>query len=157
MARTGRALPWTTRADVVQTLRRRWERGDFPAALAQGQTVVPLTLSLRGPTARDVADRFGEVQEWVRSWEAQAPPGIRLEYEPVGGRLVGVNRVPARACVDDVRQLWRLLGVTRQVETLSMLLGVVREGYPQLEPWARAHPRELLMSASVVQADARHL
>jgi hypothetical protein len=138
------------RADVVQALHRRWDRGEFLLAMARGQPVVPLVVPLRGPSARDVADRFGEVQDWVRTWEAQAAPGIRLEYDAVGGRLVGVNRVPARACLDDARQLWRLLGVQRQVESLTVLLGTVREQYPELEEWARAHPREVLAREAVL-------
>ena len=61
---------------------------------------MPQSVAIRGPTAREVADRFADVQDWVRRWETGSR-GLRLEYGTVGGRLVGVNRIPVRAAVED--------------------------------------------------------
>ncbi len=141
---------WTTRADVVATLGTRWRRGDFLSALAHGEPVVPQSVSLRGPSVRDVAGRFGEVQDWVRDWEsAAATAGIRLEYAPIGGRLIGTNRLPTKAWIDQEALLWRLLGVGREVAAFADLITLTDREYPALLPWARAHPRQVLAAATV--------
>lgn len=140
--------PWTERSDVVGVLRKRWQRGEFLTALAQTRPVVPQAVRLRGPSVREVADRFGEVQDWVRRWEADAS-GLRLEYVTVGGRLVGSNRVPGRVWVDDEARLWRLLGVHDDVAAFRQVLTQTRDSYPELEPWVRRHPRAALAEATV--------
>lgn len=137
---------WTTRSDVVQTLRKRWGRGDYLTALAQGGTVVPLSVPLRSPGARELADRFGEVQDWVRRWEADPAP-LRLEYGTVGGRLIGANRVPVRVWADDEAALWHLLGVRPEVEAFTRLLERTRADDPRLEPWVHRHPLAALAAA----------
>ncbi len=141
---------WTTRADVVATLGTRWRRGDFLTALAQGEPVVPQSVSLRGPSVRDVAGRFGEVQDWVRAWESVGTAGgIQLEYAPIGGRLIGANRLPVRARIDQEPLLWRLLGVSHEVAIFADLMTLTEADYPELVPWARVHPRQLLAAAPV--------
>jgi hypothetical protein len=139
--------PWTARPEVVEVLRRRWRRGEFLTALAQGRPVVPQLVPLRGPSAREVADRFGEVQDWVRRWESD-PSGLRLEYVTVGGRLVGSNRVPGRVWVDDEARLWRLLGVQDDVAAFGQVLAETEETYPELVPWVRRHPAAALAEAA---------
>ena len=96
----------------------------------------------------EVADRFGEVQDWVRRWEADTS-GLRLEYVPLGGRLVGSNQVPGRAWVDDETRLWRLLGVRDEVAAFRQVLALTRDTYPELEAWVRSHPTAALAEASV--------
>jgi hypothetical protein len=141
------AKSWTARSDVVDILRKRWQRGEFLTALAEGRAVVPQAVPLRGPSAREVADRFGEVQEWVRRWEADSS-GLRLEYVPVGGRLVGANRVPGRVWVDDEARLWQLIGVKTDVGAFRQVLALTRDTYPELESWVQAHPMAALAQAA---------
>lgn len=139
---------WTTRRDVVQVLEKRWHRGEFLTALAQGLPVVPQSVPLRGPGAREVADRFGEVQDWVRRWEDGAA-GLRLEYGTVGGRLIGANRLPVRTWVDDEALLWRTLGVGADVQAFRQLLAHTRLKYPELEPWVHRNPQAALAETAV--------
>jgi hypothetical protein len=138
---------WTARSDVVDALRKRWQRGEFLTALAEGRAVVPQAVPLRGPSAREVADRFGEVQAWVRRWEADSS-GLRLEYVPVGGRLVGANRVPGRAWVDGEDRLWQLIGVRGDVAAFRQVLALTRDTYPELQSWVQAHPVAALAQAA---------
>jgi hypothetical protein len=141
------ATRWTVRRDVVDGLRKRWDRGEFLISLAEGRPVVPQSVSLRGPSAREVADRFGEVQDWVRRWEGDGS-GLRLEYAAVGGRLIGSNQVPRRAWVDEEARLWRLIGVEADVAAFRELLAVTRQACPALAPWVREHPRTALAEAA---------
>lgn len=114
--------------------------------MAAGDPVVPQSVPVRGPGAREVADRFGDVQDWVRRWEADTA-GLRLEYVTVGGRLIGSNPIPCRAWVDDEARLWRLLGVEDDVAAFRQVVALTRDRYPELESWVRRHPRAALAEA----------
>ena len=109
---------------------------------------MPQSVAIRGPTAREVADRFADVQDWVRRWETGSR-GLRLEYGTVGGRLVGVNRIPVRAAVEDEPQLWRLLSVGRDVAVFRGLLDVTETDLAELVGWVREHPLQALAAAPV--------
>lgn len=137
------------RHDVVEVLRKRWQRGGLLIALAEGNPVVPQSISLRAPSAREVANRFGEVQDWVRRWEADASgSGLRLEYATVGGRLIGSNQVPRRVWVDDEARLWRLVGVEDDVAAFVQVVRLARDTHPDLERWVREHPSTALAAAA---------
>jgi hypothetical protein len=129
------AKTWTSPADVIAALARRWAKGEFLRAVAAGQIVTPLAVPVRGPSARQLADDFGSAQDWARSWQA-AP--FRVEYAAVGGRLIGVNRIPAKAWIDDDRELWRLLGTQRDVTCLLRLQSQTTD--PALRTWLAANP-----------------
>jgi hypothetical protein len=137
---------WTLPGDVVALLRKRWDRGDPLRRHARGESYEPVALPLRGPTAADLLDDLPAVQEWAARWAA-APRQLRVETRTVGGRRVGVNTVPARACVDDEPGLWALLGVARDVARLDAALAETRRTVPALEPWARDHAKDVLRHA----------
>jgi hypothetical protein len=136
---------WLTPTAVVQHLRRRWQRGEELARIARNQPWTPLAVPLSAPSSRDVADRFADVQSWVRSWEA-APRGLRVEHATIGGRLVGSNRLPVRVWVDRPEDLWRLLGVRSEVSTFTDLVALTPVD-PPLLAWVADHPEVALSAA----------
>lgn len=131
---------WTTPAEVISVLKRRWETGLYLSRVAAGEPWQAVDLPLRRPTATQLAHRFAEVQDWARLWNAVDPDLFRVEYRALGGRLTGVNQVPARVWVDTFEQLCRLLGVTRQARRFEQLLDETREAEPELLDWVAAHP-----------------
>jgi len=138
---------WTTLTDVLASLRRRWERGEFLTALAAGAEWSPLAIPLKGPTPREISGDFAAVQEWVRAWQSRAGQGragLRLESESVGGRIIGSNVVPRRVWVDSYQQLWALLGVAGEVRRFGELLAAAQTDAPRLAPWMTAHPMRVL-------------
>jgi len=134
---------WTTWPDVRTQLRRRWERGTFLAAHAAGLPFEPLDLPIRRPWPRDIGDRFDEVRAWRDGWTA-VPRGIRVVETPVGGRLIGVNQLPARVVIDTWANLLLVLGVRREVETFDAQLAAAHERAPALVDWMTAHPMQVL-------------
>jgi hypothetical protein len=136
--------------DVVATLRRRHDGGEFLTALAQERAFEPVGVSLRPPTSAQVAHRFGAVQDWAQDWLAFARRhALRLDLKDVGGRLVGSNAVPARVWVDDAETLWRLLGVRDDVRRYGDVLDLTARACPQLSGWTGAHPRDALANEAV--------
>ena len=149
-------MAWTAPADVVATLRRRWDRGEFLTMLAGGQEWQPLSVPLHGPTPGELASDFGAAQTWVRQWEAAGPPGMRLEHKVVGGRAIGANKLPCRAWIDSYPQLWALLGVTGKVRRFTGLLAETAARAPRIAGWTAANPRRVMASegdwARIIQA-----
>jgi hypothetical protein len=137
---------WTVPTDIENKLRRRWDRGEFLSGFAAGAPWEPLAIGLRGPTAREVAEKFDEVQAWFRQWRRARH--LRVEAKTVGGRLIGVNDVPARAWVDSYDQLWAVLGVLPQVRTFADLLDATARRAPTLAEWMIDHPLETLRHAA---------
>ena len=76
-------------------------------------------LPVRGPTSREAADRFGEVQDWVAGWRAARLGPARLETAGLGGRLIGTNQVPKRVVLDTADDVWAALGVTAEAPALG--------------------------------------
>lgn len=136
---------WTTPKDVVAKLRKRFDRGEFLISLALGADFEPVGIALRGPTAGELGSMFEAARAWVRVWESAAPQGVRLEYREVGGRVIGANRLPARAWVDGYEQLWSALGVAATVRRFTGLLAQAQaQGLPAVRDWAAANPIKAL-------------
>ena len=141
-----RRQAWTVPADVIATLRRRWERGEFLTMLASGQEWQPLSVPLHGPAPGELAADFGAAQTWVRQWEAAAPRGLRLEYKVIGGRAIGANKLPCRAWIEGYQQLWTLLGVAGEVQRFTGLLAETAARAPRAAAWMAANPRQAMAS-----------
>ena len=144
MTARGESARWSTPADVVGALRRRWDSGSLLARHASGEGWEPIGLPLRGPTATDLASDFGAAQDWARSWLAPARHGFRIENATVGGRVVGINEVPRRAWVDSFEQAWRILKVDHLVREFDSAVALADVDAPRLAEWARANPMAAL-------------
>ena len=135
---------WTNEADVIAALRRRWTRGDLLRALADGTPWQPIAVPIRAPSAGEIGAEFARVQDWATGWAAVAPRRMRVEYRSVGGRSVGVNRVPCRAWIDTPQQLWALLGVNGMVRRFCELVELTDGAAPLLVARMAARPHRVL-------------
>lgn len=140
--------PWTRPADVRTALHRKWQSGELLAAFASGAQWSPRDVPLRGPAAREIGDRLGEVREWAQEWERAGRGPLRVEYAKVGGRQFGSNLIPCRAWVDGYDQAWELLGVRAEVRRFAELAALTGERCPRLRPWLERRPRKVLELAA---------
>lgn len=143
------ASRWTEPADVLDTLRRRWARGDLLGRHSRGEVWEPVSLPVRGPTPTELATDLGAAQEWVSRWRAAHPRYLRVETMTVGGRVVGANEVPCRVWIDTPDSLWALLGVSPRVREYDELATLTAKRVPALGPWVAAHPMRVLETADV--------
>jgi hypothetical protein len=135
---------WTTPADVLALLRKRWEAGSFLMALASGQAFESLGVPVRGPAPGEMAARLGEVQAWVSQWQRPYRTPIRIEHARVGGRVIGSNTIPRRVWIDSYEELWALLGVGKDVRRFTELAETTKQDCPRLIPWMNSHPMRVL-------------
>jgi len=145
---TDRRPAWTTPADLVRTVRKRWESGIFLSMFASGQPWQPLSVGIRGPGAADLATCFGDAQAWVQAWDRVDGKLARVERKRVGGRLIGVNSIPCRAWIDGYSQLWKLLGADRDVAAFGAAMDRAKDVAPVLTDWVMAHPMRVLSLAA---------
>lgn len=142
---------WTTPANIRAALERRWDRGEILAAQASGETLFPLTLPLRRPKARDIADDFGAVMDWVRDLEAGSRSalghGYELQYETRHSRVQGDNAVPAIAVVPTASDALRLLRRGADAERFQRCVDATLPHFPELQPWLAQRPLRVLAHA----------
>lgn len=135
---SGLRTAWTRPAQVREAARKKWPA--WLAAFAAGQEWEPAGFPLRGPGPADIAARLGDVQDWAGEWQRAGRGPLRVEYKQVGGRLVGTNRIPARAWLDGYDQAWELLGTRAEVRRLTELAGRAKAECPRLVPWVERRP-----------------
>ncbi len=137
---------WTRPADVRASIRKKWDSGVLLARFAAGQDWAPLSIPIRGPSAREIGEQLGEVRQWAAEWAAVAAGGpLRVEYKQVGGRHFGANSIPARAWLDSYDNAWTLLRVGAEVRRLAGLIEAARG--TRLVPWLTGHPMRALRLA----------
>jgi hypothetical protein len=112
---------WTTPADVIARLRRRWDRGEFLRSWAQDVPFEAVRVPIRGPSTAELSGRFDDARRWVALWGAVDIAGVRVTTRPAGLRSIGANAVPSRVEVDSYEALWRLLGVQASVRRFAGL------------------------------------
>lgn len=139
------APAWTRPADIREAVRKKW--GTLLTAYTADQEWTPLSFPLRGPGPAEIGERLGEVQKWAGEWEQAARGPLRVEYKKVGGRHIGANLIPGRACVDGYERAWTLLGAAGEVRRLTDLKGQTEAACPRLVPWLTAHPVRALALA----------
>ncbi len=136
---------WSTPDELVAQVRRLWERGKILRTAAIGEALFPVQLRLRRPTAGELGSRFEEVRQWVRALEEGTKEhGLRLEFDEVAHRQLGVNRVPARVLVQTEADALRLLGVTREAGRFHSLRAQITAAFPSLASWVIGSSMQVL-------------
>jgi len=143
------ASAWTELSDVLAVLRRRWLGGSWLSSAAAGVSWEPFAVPLRGPTATQLAGRFGEASVFFTGTPTAEKKGLRLEFHSVGGRRVGTNQLPRRVWFDEPEPTFKLLNVQDQVDRFVELVGVERERAPRLVDWMLHHPHRVLAATAV--------
>ncbi len=135
-------MAWTTARDLKAQLTRLWESGDLTSPLVDGMAAFPIRLTMKGPSATELTDRFEAVRAWTT--ELANVPHIRTEWREVRHRVQGLQRLPCQVWVDSLEDALTLLGKRRDGERLSQLAGLTRTTVPALLPWLSRHPLQAI-------------
>ncbi|HER33985.1 MAG: hypothetical protein JXJ30_03575 [Halothiobacillaceae bacterium] len=156
-------MNWGGPADIRAKLRRRWERGELLAARLGAQSsdappdespatpLFPLTIPLKKPSSRDLAEDFAAVRHWVDELQAGSREtrgfGYRIEWQEVRHRVHGRNRLPARVVIPEEADALRLIGQLPAAERAERLAAETRARVPALGDWLVRQPLKLLAHA----------
>src|SRR5262245_57247151 len=123
-------MTWSTPETIVQTLQKRWNRGDILTARITGTALFPMQIPLRRPTPRDIVERFGEVLDWATALrEASAERtgfGFELQRENVRNRVQGSNDLPVAVVVPREVDALRLI---RQQAATERFQAVIQQAH----------------------------
>lgn len=136
---------WTTSADIAARVRRRWDNGSLLCAYANGDPFDPIDVPLRGPKPSQIGDDVAAARAWVSDLDVGRRDDRRytLQWQSVGGRQIGRNRLPVRAAVSCFEQAWTLLGVAASVRRFDELLALAQQ-HPRVRQWIVEHPHRAL-------------
>lgn len=138
-------MNWTTPADVSAQVLRLWEKGELLAELASGDVGAsgfPRKLSLNKPSSTEIAERFGEVDAWIRA--LRALPHVRLETREIRHRVHGLNALIDAIWLDHPEDALALIGKTREAARFRAILELSRAQQPAWLPWLARRPLSAL-------------
>jgi len=138
---------WTTPTDVVNRLRKRWDRGEFLRAWAQDLPFETVCVPIRGPSTAELSTRFDDARSWVALWAAVQNAGVRVNTRSAGQRTIGANAVPSRVEIDSYDALWRLLAVTAEVRRFAELRAATESELADLVRFMNFSPMTVLTYA----------
>lgn len=141
-------LAWTTAADIVAKVRRRYDDGSLLRDYATGAVMEAIEIPLRGPRPSEVGDDLGTARGWVAALDSGRQQDRRycLQWQAIGGRSIGRNQLPARAVVSSYAQAWALLGVAAEVRRFDDALSVAA-AHPVVRTWILDNPHRALAVA----------
>ena len=138
-------MAWTAPADLRRQVQRLWDRGRILSSLATGDSIFPLRLALKRPSAAQLRDHFDEARSWSRSLRSM--PNVRIEMREFRHRVSGANTLPHEAWVDTVEDAAAMIGKRREVAAFRRVVETTRERQPSLLPWVARRPLDALRLA----------
>jgi hypothetical protein len=130
---------WTTPEELRGQVLRAWDRGKILSAIG-ADPIFPMTLRMRRPTNRDLAERFDDVRRWIRVLETGAAAGYEIEWTEIAHRQLGRNRVPARVIMRSEDAALRWIGRKKDADRFRTMRAWTEQSCPALLPWMAAHP-----------------
>lgn len=151
-------MNWTTPADIRAQVQKHWDNGRLlrdavgaPSGADELETDrlgFPLTLRMRGPTARELATRHDEVRAWIKELEAASRAALGCGYDIVwsetSNRVIGRNRSPSSIIVPTRTDALALIGQAETAGRFATLAKSTTERFPELEAWFQRRPLKVL-------------
>ncbi|MQA91368.1 MAG: hypothetical protein GEU90_14250 [Gemmatimonas sp.] len=145
-------MSWTTPEQITTEVEKRWRRGEILAARVTGEPIFPLQVRLRRPNAREVAERFGDVLDWVRRLDEASLRargyGFDLLREEVRSRVQGANELPVAAVIPTESDALRLIRTPGVADRFQAVVDASLARYPALQNWLTRRPLTALDHAA---------
>jgi hypothetical protein len=139
---------WSTPDDIRSQLNRKWESGQILAASIHGESMFPMRIPLKHPTATETGNRFDDVRRWITSLSGQSKnetaSGFALEWRESNHRQLGKNRLPVAAIVESELDALTLIGKHKQARQFKTLADCTMSVFPQLGDWLQKRPLQVL-------------
>ena len=144
---------WSTPDDLAAEVEKLWRRGRLLSARLQRETLFPMTLRCKRPTAQVLAARFDDVRAWIRLLEEQSRArrgfGYDIVWHEINHRQLGRNRVPAGIVVPTERDGLALIGKAGEAEAFDRLASRTLTMFPALHTLIVRKPLLLVDNAAV--------
>jgi hypothetical protein len=142
---------WSTPDDIRFLLKRKWENGQILGATIRDESMFPMRIPLKHPTAGETGSRFDEVRRWIATLSAQCKTstgiGFNLEWHESSHRQLGKNRLPVAAIIETEADALDIIGKRKQAEQFKKLADATIHAFPELRVWLHKKPLKLLKHA----------
>lgn len=135
-------MSWTKPTDLRAQVQRLWDRGELLRACVAEAGAWPRRLTLKGPSAADLSDRFEAVRDWVR--EVSSTPHLRIEWREWTHRIQGRQRLPSAVWVDSLHDALACVGQVQVAERYRALWQQTAAEQPLLLAWLTRRPLQAL-------------
>ncbi len=138
---------WSNRQTLIAQLEKLWQRGELLRQLIEVDQLFPKRLVFKAPNSKALSEQFDAVRQWIV--DIQQLNGFRFEYKTVQHRIIGENRLPAEAWIDDLTTAISLLKKTTQSQRFRTLIEQTKTAQPTLIHWIKQQPIKALEHADV--------
>lgn len=138
-------MSWTTPKQLREQLQKQWDRGALLACALDDAPRFPLRLTLKGPSAKDMVERFSEVQMWVK--QISSAEGYTCVLRSFSHRILGAQTVPHEIWVDTLEGALGILGKKREMQAFIQMRDATMLREPSLLPWLARRPLSALSLA----------
>ena len=142
---------WGSSSNIRFQLERKWKSGQILAASIHGESMFPMRIPLKHPTAREIGNRFDEVRRWITTLSAQCKRetgnGFSLEWREISHRQLGKNRLPVAAIIESEQDALTIIGKQKQAKQFKTLADSTISAFPQLGDWLQKRPLQVLKHA----------
>src|SRR5579863_468191 len=116
---------WTTPAEILSVVHRRWTRGDLLTSRVTGEALFPLAVPLRRPHSSLIGDRYDELQRWIRTLERESRAcrgfGYDICWVEVESRRAGRVRIPSAVVIPSMEDALQMIGKGTQAARFDTL------------------------------------
>ncbi len=148
---------WGNKQDLLQQVKKWWERGVLLKILASQRCDVvededirhffPKRLVFKTPTSKDLTVHFDDVRRWIAA--VHKIEGFRIEEKTIQHRILGENKLPIQVWVDSLDSALALIGKQKHAEQFSQLILLTKSRLPEVVPWLANNPLKVLDLAEV--------
>jgi hypothetical protein len=136
-------MDWTSPSLLRARIERLWDSGELARlVLGSDGRSWPLRIALRAPSAKEMTEGFEAVRHWIASLESAAH--WRLEWREISHRIIGRQRLPVAALIDDLDQALAICGRRRDAARLQSLARLIEAESPALLPWLTRRPLQAI-------------
>jgi len=139
---------WTRLQDLKDRLEKKWRKGIFLTRMITPESVTPLRIPLKHPTARELTHDFAAARDWVAHWVSHESTtgraGFTIEWHEFTHRTLGKNQLPAAVIFPTLSDVNTFLGKTRQAARYHTLFHTITDRFPQLAELLLENPLAVL-------------
>ena len=144
-------VSWTTPAEILSVVHRRWTRGDLLTARVTGEALFPMAVPLRRPHSSLIGERFDELQRWIRTLERESRAcrgsGYDICWVEVESRRAGRVRIPSAVVIPSVEDALQMIGKGTEAGRFDTLARRTLKLFPELRGWLIKNALRALRSA----------
>ncbi len=136
---------WTTVDAIEKKLFRLWDQGVFLRAALDPASEFELSIHIKSPASKYLADSFSQVQDWIKSLQVFSKRfDAKLIFKDVNHKQLGRNQLPSSLVFNDLIILSKRLNKHKELTSYRTLYDKMLAKFPQLGPWIKECPHKAL-------------